>query len=73
MNHIGLIVFDEPGQQQMKEVDLASFLVEAAESVGKEGQLVVSTSEDIDRVRESLKTATAKIHSFDGFMIQPIA
>ena len=73
MNHVGLIMFDEPGQQQMREVDLASFLAEAAESVSQKGQVVVSTSEDVDRVRESLKGSTAKIHSYEGFMIQPIA
>ena len=73
MNHLGMIVFDEPGQQQMKELDLASFLDRAAESVRRKGQVVVSTSEDIERVRDSLEGSTATIHNYGGFMIQPIA
>ena len=72
-NHVGMIMFDEPGQQQMREVDLGSFLSRAAESVRRTGQVVVSTSEDIERVRDSLKDSTATIHDYDGFMIQPVA
>ena len=73
MNHIGMIIFDEPGQQQMREVDLASFLGRVAESVRRKGQVVVSTSEDIERVRDSLKGSTVTIHNYEGFMIQPMA
>ena len=72
-NHVGMVMFDEPGQQQMKEVDLDSFLVQAAESVGQSGQVVVSTSEPIERVRGSLEGSTATIHNYDGFMIRPMA
>ena len=72
-NHVGMIMFDEPGQQQMKELDLGSFLSQAAESVRRTGQVVVSTSEHIERVRASLKGSTATIHNYDGFMIQPVA
>ena len=72
MNHVGMIIFDEPGQQQMREVDLASFLGRAAESVSRKGQVVVSTSEDIERVRDSLKGSAVTIHNYDGFMIQPM-
>ena len=73
INHIGMLIFDEPGQQQMKDVDLSAFLAQAAESVRQTGQVVVSTSENIERVRESLKGYTATIHNYDGFMIQPVA
>ena len=73
MNHFGMVIFDEPGQQQMKEVDLASFLSHAAEAVERQGQVVVSTSEHIDRVRDCLKGSSARIHDYDGFMIRPMA
>ena len=72
MNHVGMVIFDEPGQQQMKDVDLSTFLAQAARSVEQEGQVVVSTSENIERVRDSLKGSTAIVHNFDGFMIQPV-
>lgn len=73
MNHVGMIMFDEPGQQQMREVDLASFLAQAAASVRRRGQVIVTTSEDIERVRDSLEGSTVTIHNYDGFMIQPVA
>ena len=72
MNHMGMLIFDEPGQQQMRDVDLSAFLAQAASSVTQEGQVVVSTSESIERVRDSLKGSTATIHDYDGFMIQPV-
>ena len=71
-NHFGMLIFDEPGQQQMKEVDLASFLGLVAESVQWKGQVIVSTSEDVERVRDSLEGSTATIHNYGGFMIQPL-
>ena len=72
-NHVGMVVFDEPGQQQMKDVDLSTFLAQAAKSVEQQGQVVVSTSENIERVRDSLKGLRATVHNYDGFMIQPVA
>ena len=72
-NHLGMVMFDEPGQQQMREVDLESFLIHAAESVGREGQVVVSTSEPIERVRRSLEGSEATIRNYEGFMIRPMA
>ena len=72
-NHVGVVMFDEPGQQQMKELDLGSFLSLAAERVSQTGQIVVSTSEDVERVRDSLNDSTATIHNYDGFMIQPLS
>ena len=71
-NHLGFVVLDEPGQQQMKEVDLSSFLDYAARLVEREGQIVVSTSEDIGRVEDSLQDRCATIHTYDGFMIRPL-
>ena len=71
-NHVGMLIFDEPGQQQMREVDLATFLGRAAEDTDEMGQIVISTSESVDRVRQSLTGKTVTIHDFDGFIIRPI-
>ena len=71
-HHLGTVVLDEPGQQQMKDVDLSAFLIHAAKMVARDGQIVVSTSEDIGRVRESLRGTTATIHDYDGFMIRQL-
>ena len=71
-HHLGMVVLDEPGQQQMRDVDLSAFLIYAARVVERDGQIVVSTSEDIGRVRESLRGTSATIHDYDGFIIRPL-
>lgn len=71
-NHVGMVIFDEPGQQQMREVDLGAFLVRAADSTEGGGQILISTSGDVDRVRESLKGRAVTIHDYEGFVIGPI-
>lgn len=72
-HHLGLVVFDEPGQQQMKEVDLASFLGWSAEHVGDARQVIVTTSEVRERVRGAVEGFRANLLEFDSFILQPIA
>lgn len=69
-NHVGFLVFDEPGQQQMRELDLAAFFAASAEGAGNERQIIVSTSERLERVRASLVNVEATIHEYDGFILQ---
>jgi hypothetical protein len=70
-NHLGLVVFDEPGQQQMKDVDLSTLLSWASTNIGRDRQMIVSTSETLARVEESLDGAAANIQPFDGFILKP--
>ena len=72
-NHLGIVMFDEPGQQQMKDVDFTAFLIQAAETVSDQGQIIVSTSEAIGHVRDSLRDSQVTIRDFDGFMIRPVS
>ena len=72
INHLGVVLFDEPGQQQMKDVDLSAFLNWASQNVGSDHQMIVSTSETLERVRESIGDGPATIKSFDGFILKPI-
>lgn len=71
-NHLGLLIFDEPGQQQMRELDLAEFLFNATVNTERSGQIVLATSEDIERVRDSLEGTSAIIHDYEGFMLKPL-
>lgn len=71
-NHLGIVVLDEPGQQQMKDVDLSAFLACAAENARRNQQVIVSTSENIDNVRKSLEGKAARIYDYSGFMIGPL-
>ncbi|MGA0613342.1 AAA family ATPase [Paracoccus sp. KR1-242] len=71
-NHIGFAVFDEPGQQQMDENDLAAFLAESALVASKGRQVLISTSEVLSRVEAALDGREAKLHAFGGYILQPL-
>jgi hypothetical protein len=71
-NHIGFLVFDEPGQQQMKDVDLSTLLSWVANNIESPLQVIISTSEDRYRVREALKGSEASLREFDNYVLQPI-
>lgn len=72
LNHLGFVVFDEPGQQQMKDIDLSSFLQWASKNIFCERQMIVSTSETFPKVKDSVEEGGATICSFDGFILQPL-
>ncbi len=69
-NHVGFSVFDEPGQQQMRELDLAAFFEASAQSAGTQRQILVTTSEVLERVNAALQGVEATIHSFEGFILK---
>lgn len=70
-NHLGMVVFDEPGQQHMKDVDLSTFLSRASANIGSNRQMIVSTSETLERVKKSVDGAEVNIQPFDGFILKP--
>lgn len=72
-NHIGFLVFDEPGQQQMKEVDLSKMLQWVAKNVSDKMQVNISTSENRDRVRSALGGSFATLREFEGYVLKPIS
>jgi len=73
-HHIGFSIFDEPGQQQMAELDLASFFASSARKAGSKRQVLVTTSEQLARVEDALSSITTptKIHAFDNFLLKPL-
>lgn len=72
-NHIGFLIFDEPGQQQMKEVDLSAMLQWVARNVSDRMQVNISTSEQRDRVRSALDGSVATLREFEGYVLKPIS
>ncbi|MCA0939333.1 AAA family ATPase [Salipiger pacificus] len=72
-NHIGFLVFDEPGQQQMKDVDLSNMLEWAAKNVSSAMQVNITTSDDRTRVRNALEGTQAKLREFDDYILKVIA
>ena len=71
-NHLGFVVFDEPGQQQMENVDLSTFLSWTSKNIGSDHQMIVSTSDTLEHVSESLEGSTATVQSFHDFILKPL-
>jgi hypothetical protein len=71
VNHPGLAIFDEPGQQEVESSSLFEFLRSASQSAQNGQQVLVSTSETYEAVSATLGT-NANIVSFPGFILQPI-
>jgi len=69
-NHPGLLVFDEPGQQQMRETDLSSLLAWAANHIARDQQLIITTSQTKERVRDAVRAGKANVHEFDGYILK---
>ncbi|MEJ7935727.1 AAA family ATPase [Sphingobium sp. AN558] len=71
VNHPGLAIFDEPGQQEVESSSLFEFLRSASQSAQNGQQVLVSTSETYEAVSATLGDS-ANIVSFPGFILQPI-
>ncbi|MFG1268903.1 hypothetical protein V5F40_13165 [Xanthobacter sp. DSM 14520] len=71
VNHPGLAIFDEPGQQEVESSSLFEFLRSASQSAQNGQQVLVSTSETYEAVSTTLGDS-ANIVSFPGFILQPI-
>lgn len=71
VNHPGLAIFDEPGQQEVESSSLFEFLRSASQTAKDGQQVLVSTSETYEAVSATLGDS-ANIVSFPGFILQPI-
>jgi hypothetical protein len=69
-NYPGILVFDEPGQQEIETASLFEFLRSAAHCSERGQQVIVSTSETLEAVRAALRSSS-NIVSFPGFILQP--
>lgn len=68
-NHPGLVVFDEPRQQEAAETSVAGLLSEAARISGEGGQILIATSEDLSTVSAFLQNVDCQLLVFGGKMI----
>ncbi|MBC8954934.1 hypothetical protein [Xenorhabdus sp. PB62.4] len=64
-NHPGLVIFDEPRQQEANKVSFSELLRDAAKSTLNGGQIIFATSEEESVLVEALKGYHYKIVSFD--------
>ncbi|WP_062236980.1 hypothetical protein [Aureimonas sp. N4] len=72
-NHPGLVVFDEPRQQEAAEASVAGLLLEASRIASGRSQILIATSEDLSKVKGFLKGIECQLLVFEGKMIAPIS
>ena len=71
-NHLGLLLLDEPRQQQADKVSFAEFAKRASDASKFSQQVIFMTSEDESTVQAMLQSAKYQYRSFSGKMIQPL-
>lgn len=70
-NHAGLVVYDEPGQQEIDASSLYSFLKDAVKDKNHGRQIIITTSEPLPAVKAAVGDE-ANIITFDSFILQPL-
>ncbi len=68
-NHPGLVVFDEPRQQEAAPTSVAGLISEANRIASSGKQILIATSEDLDSVRKFVANVDHKLVVFDGRII----
>ncbi|MDB5354252.1 MAG: hypothetical protein JWN24_705 [Phycisphaerales bacterium] len=72
-NHLGLVIMDEPGQQQMKRVSLRQLIARTASAIRSKQQVILATSEEEQNLRSELAGVAHTYLTFQGFIIKKLA
>jgi hypothetical protein len=72
LNHLGLLLFDEPRQQEAAEVSFERLLKRAARSSERGQQVIFATSEPIASIERMTEGLNPTIVSFEGRVIKKI-
>ncbi len=67
--HPGLVVFDEPGQQDISDDSLQGLFYRLSETAGYAQQAIVATSKPYDKVTELLGPSPASRNDFTGHVL----
>ncbi|MBZ9992979.1 hypothetical protein [Mesorhizobium sp. BH1-1-4] len=71
-NHPGMLLLDEPRQQSSSKVSFGRLLERAAARQRSDQQVIVSTSEDIETLKEILARIKCKETIFPGYVLTPV-
>lgn len=72
-NHPGILIFDEPRQQETKHVSFKSLLQRAADAKKHNQQVIFATSDDSDELPKYLKEIPDMQYlSFDGWIVSKL-
>jgi hypothetical protein len=66
LNHWGMLVFDEPRQQEAAEWSFQSLLKRAAQSAARQQQIVFATSEPLENIQRMTAGLSPQIVHYDG-------
>lgn len=71
-NHLGLLVLDEPRQQETKEVNFKTFLQYAAKTSEEERQIIIATSEKLSDLQGMIKDLDVNLVNFEAPLISKL-
>jgi hypothetical protein len=71
-NHPGLVIFDEPRQQEAAETSVAGLIAEAARIAKSGAQILIATSEDLTRVKNFVADVDHQLLVFDKRLIDRV-
>ena len=71
-NHPRMLLFDEPRQQSSSKVSFGRLLERAATRQRRDQQVIVSTSEDLESLKEILKQIKCTQTIFPGYVIKAV-
>ncbi len=69
MNHFGLLLFDEPRQQEAAELSFERLLSRSAKAKQRGHQIVFATSEPLANIQRMTKDLNPQIVSFEGRVV----
>jgi hypothetical protein len=71
-NHLGLLVFDEPRQQDAARISFEALLKRASSSRKFGQQVIFSTSGDLNAIQKALAGVPHRLLSFEGKIFKPV-
>jgi hypothetical protein len=69
MNHFGLLLFDEPRQQEAAELSFERLLGRAANAKGRGQQIIFATSEPLANIQRMTSGLDVQVVSFEGRVV----
>ncbi|MCB1064261.1 MAG: hypothetical protein KDN20_15260 [Verrucomicrobiae bacterium] len=71
-HHPGLVIFDEPRQQETSDFSFTGFLKRASNSIDHNQQVILATSEKFVELQRALTGIPHSLHKIDGRVIKRI-
>lgn len=71
-NHLGLLILDEPRQQEAKNESFKAFITKVAESKKSGKQVIIGTSEEYHDLQSTIKDLEVNLKHFDSDIIKKL-